>query len=120
MDIAPDYASGVRVTIPPYPIEPESLQVVHEELPNYGVPVRGFEGFEDKIYFYEVELEDNDFHHSAGTGVICVISDRGNTINDSFDLPYQIAEEFKIPEKQYRTDLAEVIEKCYEGVTANA
>ena len=118
MKIGSFFASGLRVSIPPYPIEPETLTLVNKESPNYGVPIRGFDGYEENIYFYEIcRDEAGRLYHSDGTGAICVISDVGDSIHGSFSLPYHVADGLKIPEKQYRTDLSEVIEECYEEVT---
>ena len=110
------FASGVRVTIPPYPIEPDNIKIIDREAPNYGVPIRGYEGYERNIYFYEVCVERGALYHSAGTGVIAVVSDVAGTIESSFDFPYKILDELMIPDKQYRTDLPEVISEMYEQV----
>jgi phosphoribosylamine---glycine ligase len=109
-------AGGVRLTIPPYPIEPESVSQVQKVSPNKGIPIRGYEGFEENFYFYEVELKDDILVHSDGTGVIAVVSSIGETPEESLELPYQILEEMKIPDKQYRTDLDKVLPKMHEEV----
>jgi phosphoribosylamine--glycine ligase len=112
IDLLSGFASGVRITIPPYPIEPETLKVVDKSSPNYGVPIRGLDG----AYYYEVYQENDEYFHSAGTGVIAVVSDVDTDIETSFSRPYDILEDAKIPDKQYRTDLGKVISEMYEQV----
>jgi phosphoribosylamine--glycine ligase len=110
------YASGVRLSIPPYPIEPESLKIINKHLPNYGVPIRGFDGHEKSTYFYEVLECDGTLYHSAGTGAIAVVSDCAGSIEESFEKPYDILEKVMVPDKQYRTDLAKVIPEMHKKV----
>jgi phosphoribosylamine--glycine ligase len=110
------FASGVRVSIPPFPIEPHNLKVIEREQPNYGVPIRGFEDNESKVYLYEVLKSDGVLYHSAGTGAIGVVSDVADTIASSFNEPYRILEKAKIPDKQYRTDAAKVIGGMHKKV----
>ncbi len=112
-----EYAGGIRLTIPPYPVEPESAKDVKKLTPNLGVPIRGFkESDYDSLYFFEVMKEDNELFHSDGTGVIAVVSDFAISPEKCFDNVYKILEEVKIPDKQYRTDLAEVLPKMYHEV----
>jgi phosphoribosylamine--glycine ligase len=115
IELSEDFSSGVRVTIPPYPIEPESLKGIQRDSPNYGVPIRGVTD-ESKFYFYEVCQENGDYYHSDGTGVIAVVSNTDSDIRTSFESVYEILEDLKIPDKQYRTDLGEVIPELYDEV----
>jgi phosphoribosylamine--glycine ligase len=111
------FAAGVRVTIPPYPIELDNSKVIQDHAPNKFIPIRGLEEFKNYCYLYEVMMKDDELVHSDGTGVIAVVSDWSNDINDILDNPYQILEDCKIPDKQYRTDLKKVLPKMYNEVT---
>ncbi len=116
IELIDNFAGGVRVTIPPYPIEPESLKQIQKNSPNEGIPIRGFEDHEYLCYFYEVKKDGDQLVHSAGTGVIACISDIAFEPEGTFDYPYEILKECKIPDKQYRTDLNKVLPKMYEEV----
>lgn len=109
------FAGGIRVSIPPYPIELDDAREVQKNSPNKGIPIRGLDEH-NNTYFYEVERKDKELVHSDGTGVIAVISDWDRDVNDCLATPYGILEECKIPDKQYRTDLREVLVQMYEGV----
>jgi|SRR5271166_990562 len=118
MEILDYFAGGVRITIPPYPIEsPERIEKNLQKIsPNVGIPIRGFEYCQDNCYFYEI-MKDNDLIvHSSGTGVIACVSDLGMTPESCFDFPYDILEECKVPDKQYRTDLDEILPRMYKEV----
>lgn len=108
MELCDAIAGGVRVTIPPYPIEATTnLRKILQEAPNVGVPIRDLD--EDDTYFYEVMLQDGELVHSSGTGVIGVVSDCSENLKDVLDHPYEILDKCRIPDKQYRTDLAELL-----------
>lgn len=111
-----NFAGGIRISIPPYPLEPDHATEVQEVSPNYGLPIRGLPKDLSNFYFYEVMKEDKDYFHSEGTGVIAVISDYWDDLESCFDLPYELAENLKVPDKQYRTDLNVVLPKMYEDV----
>jgi phosphoribosylamine---glycine ligase len=114
------FAGGVRVSIPPYPIEPkpissqESLKRIQKTAPNLGVPIRGLDNFPENVYFYEVMKEGKDLVHSAGTGAIAVVSNWDADVEQCLTLPYEILEECKIPDKQYRTDLNQVLPEMHK------
>jgi phosphoribosylamine---glycine ligase len=104
-----EYAGSLRVTIPPYPVEPQKGN--SEELsPNIGVPIQNYEEHQDCLYFYEV-MYDDQLVHSGGTGVICSICNVSDDCMSILDEPYEIAECLQIPDKQYRTDLQEPLNK---------
>lgn len=109
-------AAGVRVTIPPYPIEPKSAKEIQKTAPNLGIPIRGLELDDDRVYFYEIMQEGGELFHSEGTGVIAVVSDSGDNVESAFEGPMGLLEEAKIPDKQYRTDLAEKLSEMYHEI----
>lgn len=108
-------AVAVKLTIPPYPIEPEHAKDVQVVSPNVGMPIRGIpEGMDDSFYWYEIELEDDQLVHSVGSGVIADVVGLGDDCMEAFERPYEILEDMVLPNKQYRTDLPEVLGKMYE------
>lgn len=117
MQIYDAIAGGIRITIPPYPIEPNSIKKILKEAPNIGVPIRDLD--EDHTYFYEVMLQDGELVHSPGTGSIGVVVDVGKDPAECLEQPLEILEACRIPDKQYRTDLPDVLAKmCEEACEA--
>ena len=112
------FAGGVRLSIPPYPLEPKHVKDVKLVSPNQGLPIRGLkEANKNNIYFYEIMLnKKQELIHSEGTGAILVASDTGATPEKSLELPYKIVEGVQVADKQYRTDLKTVLPKMYNEV----
>lgn len=107
-------AAGVRLSIPPYPLEPKKVTAVQEVSPNLDIPIQGFQDYIDNCYFYEVKVKDSKLVHSSGTGAIGVISDTGDTISSALKKPYAILKQIALPDKQYRTDIVKTLEEMYE------
>jgi phosphoribosylamine-glycine ligase len=109
-------AGGIRISIPPYPIEPTTdVRKVLDESPNVGVPIKGL----DNVYFYEVMMLDGQLVHSPGTGVLGVVVDCAEDPEDVLIMPYEALDNAKIPDKQYRTDLSSVLpDMCREACEA--
>jgi len=116
MKVSGDFASGVRVSIPPYPLEPPSIKDVKKSSPNYGIPLDFPERFEKNYYFYEVMTCGDQLVHSDGTGVIAVVSFADSDCKESIEKCYKAIEEICIPDMQYRTDLGDVLPKMYDDV----
>lgn len=99
------YAAGIRVSIAPWPSE--------EFHSKPDLPIRGLsESNLDKFYAYEVNKREDSFVTSGGYGIIGVAvgySEEG--IEEAFEEACKIVKKLKIPEMQYRTDLAEVFKK---------
>jgi phosphoribosylamine---glycine ligase len=111
------FSGGARLSIPPYPIEVMgSLKPLEKNSPSLGIPIRGLEKYEDNCYFYEVMKKDELLVHSSGTGVIACVSDLGSTPKECYDLVYKALNDCKVPDKQYRTDLAETLSEMHEDV----
>ena len=110
------YAGSIRISIPPYPMEVKSGLDTEKVSPNEGIPIQNWEDIQEDCYFYEVMIDDDKLEHSGGTGVICLGIGHGDTPEKSLDTPYKIAEQIKIPDKQYRTDLKEVLGKMVKEV----
>lgn len=116
MNLLDVFSGGARLTIPPYPIEPENLKEIEKNSPNLGIPIRGLDDYEQNCYLYEVMLQNDLLVHSSGTGVIACISDIGESPERCFELVNEILEDCKVPDKQYRTDLDEILPEMYEKV----
>jgi phosphoribosylamine--glycine ligase len=111
------FAAGVRLSCPPYPLEPEKPEHVQLVRPNVGIPIRGLtEANAGALYFYEVMEQDGALVHSSGTGLIACAMGVADNPWHAFCKPYEILDELKIPEKQYRTDLRNVLCNMYEEV----
>lgn len=101
------FGVGVRVSIPPYPAEPDADP---EELePSRGVPVWIEEP--ENCYLYEVENEDGQLVHAGGTGLILTAVAAGNS--PRFRDVYRTIRGVKVPNAHYRTDLEDVLLRMY-------
>lgn len=116
MKVSYDFAAGVRLSIPPYPLEPPKAKLVQEVQPNLHIPLDLPEEYEKNYYLYEVMVHEGELVHSDGTGVIAVVSCTDQDSKKAFAKSYEILEEICIPEKQYRTDLGDILPKMYEEV----
>jgi len=113
------YAGGVRLTIPPYPIETKKsadIEKIDKISPSCGLPIRLPEEYDENYYYYEVFQEDECLYHSSGTGAIAVVSFADGNCEDALKQCYDVLEEVKIPDKQYRTDLAKVLPDMYDKI----
>jgi phosphoribosylamine--glycine ligase len=115
------FVSAVRITIPPYPQEPNKLSDSLKITPNVGLPIRGLpEDPSDRLkhfHFFEIYDEgDGILRHSPGTGVIADVRDCADDLEAAFERPYELLEDLILPNKQYRTDLAEVLGEAHEQV----
>ena len=115
LNISSSYAGSVRLTIPPYPIETE--KETESLSPNIGIPILNWEDSEEECYFYEIMLdEEEQLVHSGGTGVILEAQGVDQDVTKSLLRPYEILEEINVPDKQYRTDLNNVLPDMVEEV----
>jgi len=109
LDLVDSYASGVRVTVPPYPVE--AVKGDTEAIaPHAGLPIIGWEDVQGDCYFYEVMWDDDvGLVHSGGDGIIlCAMGESPNPIY-SIGHCYDVIDKISIPDKQYRTDLSDVL-----------
>lgn len=104
MSLQRGYGTALRLSVPPYPSE--------EFKHTGGIPIRGWEKKDrDDLYFYEVMLNDrNQFVTSPAYGAVAAIQGYGSDIREAFTQPYYLAERARIPEKQYRTDIVDVLD----------
>lgn len=112
MPLFPGFAAGVRLTIPPWPSEKFHA--------GEGIPLRGIKNF-DKFYPYNVmKGGEIDFVTSGAYGIVGITLGTGETIDEAFADAYRVAKKIKLPDKQLRTDLAEVCSKDYRKLSAYA
>lgn len=109
-----DYAASVRLSIPPYPMEAKTGVDTEKVSPNEGIPIQGWEKEQENLYFYEVMLENEQLVHSGGTGVICLGLSEDSNAEKAVEQSYDILEGIKVPDKQYRTDLAKYFKEKVE------
>lgn len=100
------FASGLRLTIPPWPSEKFSA--------DSGIPIFGLvsEDIKNDVYLYNVKRGSITELETAGVwGILMLLTSSGKTIEDSFKKPYKMAEDLHVSNKQYRTDLVEQFEE---------
>ena len=114
------FAGGIRITIPPYPVEPKTGVDPEKFSPSMGVPIQNYEEYEKELYFYEVQWGEDGLEHSGGTGVIACAVGFGEDPVESLKQPKEILDALVIPDKQYRTDLDKVLPKMIAEVEENA
>jgi phosphoribosylamine-glycine ligase len=110
MSLKPGFAAGVRISTPPWPSEDFHAK---QGLPISGVSKNDFSRF----YPYEVSAQDSGLVTSGGVGIVGVCIGYGSTIEDCFAEAYKVAKKIRVPEKQYRTDLAEVFKRDLRHVS---
>lgn len=112
MPLFPGFAVGIKLTVPPWPSE----KFVGAE----GLPVRGLKNLERFYPYNLMKGEGKDYLTSGGYGITGVVLGNGPTIDEAFETAEKLAGKIKLPDKQYRTDLAEVCKKDYRRLTAFA
>jgi phosphoribosylamine--glycine ligase len=120
LELEDAFAGGVRVTVPPYPVEAVKGDT-EAVAPHSGLPIIGWEDFEEDCYFYEIMLDENEMRvHSGGEGIIlCAVGVSPNKVM-CIRQCYEVIDAISIPDKQYRTDLADVLPEMVDGVAKYA
>ena len=109
MPLFPGFAAGVRVTVPPWP---------SEKFPGpEGLPLRGIKKF-DRFYPYDVMKVEDEFLTSGGYGITGVALGNGASIDEAFADAYKVAKKLRLPDKQYRGDLAEVCSRDFKRLNS--
>jgi phosphoribosylamine-glycine ligase len=104
------FAAGIRISVPPWPSEDFHARP--------GIPIRGLRKSDfERWYPYEVGLQNDSLVTSGGWGIIGVAIGWGSGIEEAFEEAYKLANKIRIPDKQYRTDLAEVFLKEYRQIS---
>jgi phosphoribosylamine---glycine ligase len=109
MDLRSGFAAGIRISVPPWPSE--------DHLAEPGIPVRGWTSNDLKmIYPFDVKLQGDSLVTSGGWGIIGVVNGVDDSIAGAFDMAMRLAKKAMIPDKQYRTDLAEICVSDYRKI----
>ena len=109
------FGGAVRVHIPPYPEPPEGEDDTRAE----GVPIFGWnpDKYDRHVHPIEVRLNiDGEPETSGPDGYVMVVSDSGDSPEESMIKCYKRIDGVKIPNMRYRGDLAEAIEEVYGKV----
>jgi len=106
MKLKEGFASGVRVTLNPYPADKLKGPV--------GIPIRGLVKTDrPHLYFYDVAL--NERGKLISTEKICFCATGvGASVDEAMQKAYEIVYRSKIPNAQYRTDLEGVLAGRHE------
>jgi phosphoribosylamine--glycine ligase len=100
------FGAGVRLSIPPWPNE----KYHNEDC----VQLRGFDdNAREYFYPYGVMEHEGELTSSHGVGILGVMNYEGRSIGQAFACVYHQIAKLKIPNLQYRTDLAEQSLKDY-------
>jgi phosphoribosylamine---glycine ligase len=116
-DLSPkhSFCASARLSIPPYPTDG-----LPDKYYKAGVPIMGLtENNLDKFFVYDVRkrIEESDDLESAGLcGWIGSPMAVGETIGQTFDGVYKMLKEVKVPNAQYRTDVASNTAKRYAAL----
>ena len=97
LDLREGFASGIRITIPPWPSE----KFTAEE----NVPIRGIED-EEHLYLYNVKKNDSGLCSAGAWGIIGLFTAHSNNPVRVFQRPLENCKSLRLKNKQYRTDLA--------------
>lgn len=105
-------AASLRISIPPWPSERYNAPA---NIPLGGVSLDSL----PYTYLYNVkrasEGQESSSLCSAGAwGILLLFNSRGSSVGRAFATPYEQAEQVKIPDKQFRTDLREQFKKDLE------
>jgi phosphoribosylamine---glycine ligase len=111
-------AGGLRITIPPYPSEKYEAAS--------GVPIGGLpKGYQDFTCLYDVKMVEDKLQSAGSYGILLLFTGHGDTVGKALSHPQRMAEQVRIPDKQYRTDLVMEFKEDFEklsielGITVN-
>jgi phosphoribosylamine--glycine ligase len=108
-DFKGGYASGERISIPPYPY------AVKELLEDYakGVAIKGMMSDYPFFWMEDVMMNGNGLSCAGVDGILGVVTARGRDIGESVGLVYRRIDKIKIcGYRQYRTDLGRRVERA--------
>lgn len=113
----------VRLSIPPYPHSVDTKEVTQKyKSPAEGVPIRGVDGLWDKYYVMGgIAFDPEQGIHSVDPyGMIGFVVCAGNSISKTFEKMYNwIKDSLKVPDLQYRTDAAKIIQDDVDDMMKN-
>ena len=106
------FCASVRLSVPPYPSEGLPAKFYKESVPIQGLTEKNL----DKFFLYDARLreEGSDDLETAGLcGWIGSPLACGETPGGAFESAYQMLEEVRVPNAQYRTDICDNVSKRY-------
>jgi hypothetical protein len=65
----------------------------------------------NKYYFYEISCNGDKIVHSEGYGLLLCTLSKGDNVVTTLDSCLKLADDLKVPNKMYRSDLSEIIDK---------
>ena len=108
-DVKEGFAAGLRMSIPPWPNQKYEAQ--------QGIAINGLHGSDyDHFCPMNVMEQDGQLATAGAWGILGVLTGYGKTIQEAFDTPYKIAKRMEVPQKQYRTDMADYFTKRYRKI----
>lgn len=104
------YGAGIRLSIPPWPSEKFKAK---EKTPIEGLTKQMMSWF----YPYDIKKnKEGELEGSGAYGILGVMNGYGETIEEAFEYAEKRLKRLRIPDKQYRTDLAELCYKDFNKV----
>ncbi len=95
--------AGVRVTIPPYPVELKQEDVSEKVYDSCkGTPILDFEKIEDDFYLYDAMRHEGNLVCAGTSGMVGVAMGAGSDPREAGMAAYRIADRLRVPNKQYR------------------
>jgi phosphoribosylamine-glycine ligase len=107
------FGAGVRLSLPPWPSEEHHAK---EHVPIAGLSER------DRRWFYPQDVQLNkagELESSGGYGILGVVNGYGECVGEAFARAYKICSGLRVPNKQYRVDLASQCLRDYRKVFAD-
>ena len=96
------FACAVRVNIPPFPFDKANKR--SGDLIRFDMDLLK----SNHYWFFDAELKNKQLQVIGVDGIMCVVSDKGNSIGQSIDRCYKNIEAIKSPRDiMYRTDIGE-------------
>jgi phosphoribosylamine-glycine ligase len=111
LDLRDDFASGLRVTINPWPTEKHTAEE--------NVPIRGINDkvAEDHLYLYNVKSDNHgNLCTAGGWGIIGLFTAHSTDPVRAFQRPLEDCKSLRLKNKQFRTDLAKRFKEDMEAL----
>lgn len=110
VELAPGYAAGIRLSIPPWPSEEFDAAS--------GLPIQGLTPsvWEHFCPMGVMKNEHDDPVSCGSSGILGVATGYGDSVEEAFTEAYRVADKIKVPNKQQRSDLTEHFAKKHRKV----
>jgi phosphoribosylamine---glycine ligase len=102
-------AAGLKVSIPPWPSEKYHADA--------DIPIRGLhDKWERHTYLYNVKANEVGLCTAGAWGIALLFTGHAGTVRGAFAGPYEWADNLRLKNKQYRTDLVKQFQEDLDGV----